>query len=104
VLAGVARRLAKSGQTDQALQVAAGIEDPGERAWALAGVARRLAKSGQTDQALQVASGIEKPWHLMALTEDPQGCSLKVPTWLTLSLLRLAMCCHGSCRRVAAVP
>jgi hypothetical protein len=41
---------------------------------------------------------------LMALAEDPQGCSLKVPIWLTLSLLRLAMCCHGSCRRVAAVP
>jgi transposase-like protein len=40
---------------------------------------------------------------VMALAEDPQGCSSKFPTWLTLNLLRSAIGCHGSCRRVAAV-
>ena len=47
-------------------------------------------------------TGIPMPT-MMPLTECPQGRSSEFPTWLTLSLLRLVMGCHGSCRRVAVV-
>jgi tetratricopeptide (TPR) repeat protein len=45
---------------DQALKVVKGIEEAGERAWALAAIAVEMAKAGMFDQALKVAKGIEE--------------------------------------------
>jgi hypothetical protein len=58
---------ASKGLFDQALKVAEGIEDAGERAWALREIAGEMAEAGVQDEALwrdalKVAEGIEEAW------------------------------------------
>jgi tetratricopeptide (TPR) repeat protein len=53
---------ASKGLFDQALKVAEGIEDAGERARALREIAGGMAKAGMFDQALKVAEGIKEAW------------------------------------------
>ena len=52
---------AQAGRSRSALALAAGIEDPEDRADALAGVASKLAEAGQGEQAVRTATSIEDP-------------------------------------------
>ena len=89
------------------------MAEQAERGTTVSGRRRRAAKGRRGCpeglQAAQVGGRCRKGLQtaqdrlVMPLAEVPQGCSSKFPTWLTLILLRLAIDCHGLCRRVAVV-
>ena len=73
--------LARAGHADQALRVAADIDNPGSRTSTLSFVAKALAEAGEARQALQLAADIREPniraqalrWVAQALADAGQS-------------------------------